>query len=317
MLADAPDFSVVITTYNRPKALPVVLEALAQQEFPRDRFEVVVVDDGSDVAVQPIVDGFASRLQVQSLRQPNGGPAAGRNLGIRHAKGRFIAFTDDDCAPTVNWLAALARAFDQHPGCMIGGRMVNGFGDVSCSEAAQTITDCVYRYYNRNQVDSRFFASNNMACPAAQLRRLGSFDAGFRIAAEDRNLCERWRQAGYRLVFAPDAVVTHFHRLDLRSFWKMYFAYGRGAARFHQVRSLTGSSRFGEHFRFYADWKNWLRPFREVSGERAIELAGLLMVWQFANSAGFFYEILRHGFSVKIRPAGSPERIEPRGETHF
>jgi GT2 family glycosyltransferase len=294
MSAEAPDFSVIITTFNRPAKLPRALQALSIQSMPPDRFEVVVVDDGSTVPVEPITRQFADRLQIRCVRQPNGGPASGRNLGLAVARGRFIAFTDDDCEPAPSWLSTLAVAVARYPDCLIGGRTRNGASALICSEAAHMIVESVYRFYNRDSENARFFVSNNMAAPADLLRKLGGFDPSFRIASEDRNLCERWRFAGYRLVFVGDAVVVHFHHLSLGSFWRMHFRYGRGAARFHRLRASMHSSRFAEHCAFHRHWRAWLlRPFREAPPVRALRLVALLVVWQIANAAGAVYELCR------------------------
>ena len=97
-------FSVVIPTYNRPSQLRECLEALADQDYPRTAFEVIVVDDGSTESLRGIDDLFRAKLPLVFLRQQNAGPASARNTGAQHAKGRYIAFTDDDCVPARDWL---------------------------------------------------------------------------------------------------------------------------------------------------------------------------------------------------------------------
>ena len=110
------------------------------------------------------------------------------------------------------------------------------------------------------------------------------------FAAEDRDLCERWRSAGRRMIYVPSAVVWHFHRLRLAGFIRQHFGYGRGAARFHRLRIRRGSSRLRDHTGFHSNWRVWLfRPWREESGFRAVLLILLLLIWQAANVAGFCY----------------------------
>src|SRR5690349_8782081 len=103
-----PVVSIIIPTYNRPAPLEQCLKALSQLDYPRDRFEVVVVDDGSTISPAGIVEGFCSRLDIRMLRQANAGPAAARNLGAQEAKGQILAFTDDDCLPDPAWLGRMA-----------------------------------------------------------------------------------------------------------------------------------------------------------------------------------------------------------------
>lgn len=102
-------FSIVIPTYNRPERLAKCLGAIAKLDYPRDRFEVIVVDDGSDTPLDLIVRPFQEQLSLTLIRQPNGGPAKARNTGVANAKGQFLTFTDDDCTPDSNWLTALEK----------------------------------------------------------------------------------------------------------------------------------------------------------------------------------------------------------------
>src|SRR5687767_5128657 len=100
-------FSIIIPTYARPKQLAVCLEAIARLNYPRDRFEVIVVDDGSESPPEHVVKSFSERLSLTLLAQPNSGPASARNTGAWEAKGEFLAFVDDDCAPDAGWLRGL------------------------------------------------------------------------------------------------------------------------------------------------------------------------------------------------------------------
>ena len=82
-----PFFSVVVPTYRRPGQLAACLGALSRLDYPRDRFEVIVVNDGSPAPPQGEVEGFRDRLDVQLLRQAHAGPAAARNAGVTRARG--------------------------------------------------------------------------------------------------------------------------------------------------------------------------------------------------------------------------------------
>jgi GT2 family glycosyltransferase len=291
-----PDISVVITTYQRPRQLAGVLRALARQSYPIDAFEVIVVNDGGTDSLESVLQPFGRDLQLRLLRQPNAGPGPGRNAGVAEARGALIAFTDDDCEPAADWLRTLKSAAEAAPGCLLGGRTIAGFPQVICLVASQMIQDVVYDFYNGQPASAKFFASNNMAGPADLFRSLGGFDGGFRIAAEDRDFCERWRLAGRRMVYIPDAVVSHCHRLTLAGFLRQHFRYGRGAARFHRKRTRRRSSRLRDHVAMYLNWYKWLpRPWREASGSRAARLQLLLLLWQAANIAGFVYGWLFDG----------------------
>ena len=181
------------------------------------------------------------------------------------------------------------------PGCMLGGKTVAGFPGI-CLAASQIIQDMVYDFYNAEPANARFFASNNMAVPAELFRSLGGFDEAFRVGAEDR---DRANAGGRRrLVYVPEAVVSHCRRLTFAGFLRQHFRYGRAAARFHRRRMRLASSRFRDHLGLHRDWRAWLfRPWREASGSRAIRLQLLLLVWQITNAAGFV-----HGWLFDGRP---------------
>jgi GT2 family glycosyltransferase len=284
----APEFSVVVATFERPHKLTPLLRALAAQTFERDRFEVLLVNDGGHTPLAPVLDRFGATLHIRLLEQQNLGPGAARNRGVAQARGTVVAFTDDDCEPVPEWLATLHRAFMSYPDAMIGGIVRNALTANSYSAASQRIGDIVYAFYNAEPVDARFFSSNNMAAPTAKLRALGGFDERFRIASEDRDLCERWRSAGLRLVYVPEAVVLHSHDLTLVSFCRQHFRYGQGAALFHLRRTALGSSRLEDHIGLHRQWREWLlEPWSTSPKGAAARMTALLLLWQAVNAAGF------------------------------
>ncbi|MGH7824561.1 MAG: glycosyltransferase [Candidatus Binatia bacterium] len=281
-----PFFSIIVPTYNRPEELAACLESLSQLDYSRQRFEVIVVDDGSEIPPNEVCSVFRDRLDIELLMQPHRGPAAARNTGSSRAKGEFLVFTDDDCRPHPDWLRQIEIRCLATPDHIIGGRTLNLLQDNPFSQASQLIVDIVYDYYNQGAHGPRFFASNNLAVPAATFHRLGGFDARF-TTAEDRELCDRWLRRGYGMTYAPDAVVYHAHLLTLGTFWRQHFNYGRGAFRFHQVRAQRGSGSFRPEFRFYLRCLS--APFSKEHRCRA--LLPIFLVWQLANTAGFVWEM--------------------------
>lgn len=259
----------------------------------------MVADDGGSEPLEPVIRAFESRMQVTLVRQEAAGPAAARNRGARIARGRYLAFTDDDCAPAPDWLAAIAARLQGYAGGVIGGRAINALRDNFYSAASQALLGYLYDYYNSDNGSARFLASCNLVVPANLYRSLGGFAAEYpAAAAEDRDLCDRALAAGVRMSYAPEAVVHHMHALSWRSFWKQHFGYGRGAFRFHRGRNARTDERIRvEPLRFYGRMLSY--PFR--SGEaRPLTLALLLVVAQAANVLGF----CREAFSRRGAPAG-------------
>ena len=286
MKQQLPFFSVIIPTYNRSAQLNTCLQALAAQAYPRDRFEVLVVDDGSAEPPREIVASFSEALDVTLLAESHGGPSATRNAGATRARGEFLAFTDDDCAPTPEWLENIAARLVSSPTCLVGGHTVNALTENICSAASQGLIDVIYAHFNRDAANAQFLASNNIAMPTAQFHAIGGFNPGFHFA-EDREFCDRWLRHGYRMTYAPEVVIHHRHNLTLRSLWRQHFNYGRGAFLFHRV-----SGRRGTKFRFESAF--YLSIFRfPLTGNaaaRALFMEFLMVEMQLANAAGFLVQ---------------------------
>src|SRR5580704_13436050 len=123
-----PVWSVVIPTRNRVDRLRSCLGALAAQNYPREKFEVIVVDDGGAQEIEPIERALRDRVEIRVVRQPQTGPAAARNRGVSLARGEFLAFTDDDCTPIPDWLSELERVLRSNPNALVGGRVLNALG---------------------------------------------------------------------------------------------------------------------------------------------------------------------------------------------
>jgi len=286
------DFSIIIPTRDRPAQLAVCLGGVAEIDYPRSRFEVIVVDDGSKRPLEEIVSRHSERLQITLCTQAGGGPARARNHGATKARGRLLAFTDDDCVPAPDWLRKLEAQYEEHPGHVIGGRTVNALTGNLYSAASQVLIAYLYDYFNAGEEKIWFLASCNLAIPSEAYRSVGGFDSGFpRPAAEDRDFCDRLRLQGYSMSYAADAVVNHRHTLAPATFWRQHFEYGRGAHRFRRAhRGRSGRSIRLEPFGFYSGMM--LYPFRRGGGGRPVRLAALLALSQAANASGFLWEWL-------------------------
>jgi len=280
--------SIVIPTKDRPGPLAACLTALAAS-FPPDA-ETVVVSDGCAQDLGPIVAPFVEALRLRLLRVEHQGPAAARNRGLEAARGEIVAFTDDDCRPHPGWLTALASGVCLSPPRAVGGSTYNGLPANVYADAAQIVLCLLARHDQAETGRERFVPSNNFAFPAEALLRLGGFDESFRTA-EDRELCRRWAQAGFAMGRVAEAGVDHDERLDLAGFVRKFFAYGRGAAKFHDSGadpSLRESAGF--HFRLPV---LLLPELRRRGVWRGAAIAALLALWEIANIGGYLAERAR------------------------
>jgi len=214
--------SVIVPAYNAVDTIGDCLEALLNQTVPRSDYEIIVVDDGSSDNTRNIID----RYNVQVLSQPNGGPGSARNLGVQHARGELVLFTDADCAPTPAWITEMGRPFCEPDVVAVKGAyrtqqrsLVARFIQLEFEER--------YRLLSRERyVD--FVDSHAAAYRKTDFLAAGGFDIRFRIS-EDVDLAYRLSAHGHKMVFNPEAIVNHRHPETLRAYFraKLQRAYWR------------------------------------------------------------------------------------------
>ena len=206
-MSGAPDVSVVVPTVGRETRLAFLLEALQKQTLPSDRYEVVVVRGrGPDETIGP-----AEALGAKVIESPRAGPAALRNKGIASARGRLIAFTDDDCRPAPDWLERFVEAAErEQESFLLQGR-------------TEPDPDEVRRLHGlaRSQSivgPSGWYETCNMAYPRELLDRLGGFDERFDGGGEDADLALRALASGARAAYVDSARV--WHAVHSRHLWE-------------------------------------------------------------------------------------------------
>jgi cellulose synthase/poly-beta-1,6-N-acetylglucosamine synthase-like glycosyltransferase len=257
-------------------------------DYPSTEFEVLVVDDGSVPPADVVFARYADALPLRTFTTNGCGPARARNLALRQAAGDCVVFTDDDCAPDPGWLRAYAQAFERTADAGLGGSIVDSPENGLCGRASQMLVTFLYEYFGTRH-ELSFFCSNNFAFPRRLLLDLGGFDESFPLpAAEDRDLCARWRQQG-ELYFVPDAIVAHRQTLNFSGFCRQQYRYGRGAFQFWLRRREEGArgNRL-ERWRFY--YALFRYPFQRERFLRALGMSMLLVVSQAATAFGYFEE---------------------------
>ena len=216
--------SVIIPAYNAEKTIGKCLNALKEQSYPADSYEVIVVDDGSTDKTGSIAQGYA----VRYIRQENNGPASARNKGAHEAKGEIILFTDSDCVPDKNWIGEMVRPFDDPEVAAVKGAyrtlqrgIVARFAQIEFEE----------RYEMLKKVNSIDMIDTYSAGFRREIfLKVGGFDASFPSANnEDTELSYRMSKLGFKMVFNPEAKVYHLNHPDsIRryarlKFWRGYW----------------------------------------------------------------------------------------------
>jgi GT2 family glycosyltransferase len=284
-------FSVVVPTFRRSAALSSCLRALERLNYPRELFEVILVDDGGGLtseALAPLRDGVVATL----VTQPHSGPAAARNAGAARAANPFLALTDDDCQPDPEWLGHLAAHFARHPEHMLGGPTVNALTGNPFATASHCLLDYLHDKYRTADGQPRFFATSNLALPVALFRKLGGFDTGFRRAGgEDREFCARWHDAGFHMAHVPQAVVRHAHEMNAAGFVRQHVNYGAAAIQYWSCRVKSGHRGLSvEPFSFY--WGMLRSPFQRPMRRSRLLIASLLALSQMAYALGMCVELV-------------------------
>lgn len=242
-MGEAPFVSVVITVLNAAPYLGRCLDSLLALDYPRDRYEVLIVDARSRDATQDIVRRYAARTQgkpeIRLFEKP-GSIGTGRNEGVRHARGAFVAVTDGDMAVSPQWLRELLRGFDLAD--QVGA--VGGPNNTATSDLASKTVACIpvhgptldevplrgrnrYREAFVSDTDWYTNVTRNSMYRRDVLLQVGAF-AEELISTEDPELNARIHAAGWKTAYNPTAVVHHHHRNSLRAFYKQmkHYAYG-------------------------------------------------------------------------------------------
>jgi len=236
--------SVILPFHNAAATLARCLDALYAQTYPRDRVEIIAIDNNSTDSSAAIVRQFPG---VRLLEEPVQGAYAARNRGVQEARGRVLVFTDPDCVPVPGWLSAIARDIDL-PGTAI---VIGGYVVPSHSEAMQLLV----RYENTK--DAFVFSSaapelyyghtNNMAVLRDVFEQFGPFvqrrrgaDTIFVRRVVDALSCTAVR-------YSSTALVDHLELDGIASYYGKMMLYGESRESYRHIswtRPLTLPERF-------------------------------------------------------------------------
>ena len=219
-----PKVSVVVCAYNAADTLDECLTSLETLEYPD--LEILVVNDGSKDATGQIARSFA---RVKVIDIPNGGLSAARNVGLECATGAIIAYTDADVRVEPDWLDNLIQPLLRSDVVGVGGPNLLPPED-------SWLAQCVGRAPGGPThvlLDDRIaehVPGCNMAFWVESLRAIQGFNPTFLRAGDDVDVCWRLQARGWRIGFAPTAIVWHHPRPSLRAFWRQQVGYGEGEA---------------------------------------------------------------------------------------
>jgi glycosyltransferase involved in cell wall biosynthesis len=225
--AQAVRLSVIVPVYNRSDQLRQLLAALAQQSFARAWFEVIICDDGSSEDLSRVASETAG-LQIVYLRQERQGAGKARNLGLAHARGEILAFTDSDCLPGADWLRALDQAMEGPSIGLVGGRIDYRGAQFLLGRCLNFLMSSTLGAAGardpRGVVHMGFYPrAGNLAVRRSLALAVNGFPGSRH--GEDLEFSHRIREQGVEIRFVPEAVVVHnerrgFGQMAREAFWK-------------------------------------------------------------------------------------------------
>ena len=222
-----PTVSVIVPHFNDLVALDRCLALLCAQTYPRDRYDVVVADNASPQGEAAVAAVVAGRAKLVVVAEKGAGPA--RNGGVAASTGEILAFTDSDCEAESDWLTQGVAALAGYD--FVGGRvkvLVDDVRHMSPTEAFERVFGFDFKTYITRK---GFTGSGNLFCGRALFDAVGGFRVG---VSEDVEWSHRARAAGFRLGYAPLAVVGHPARKtwdELRRKWRRMNSEGYGLMR--------------------------------------------------------------------------------------
>jgi GT2 family glycosyltransferase len=228
--------SVIISTSNRAAALAATLEALAQQDISASEYEVVVVDDGSTDDTPRVLSELAVPYTLRAFRLPsNRGVSAGRNVGLRNARGEYIVLLSDDLVVPPNFISEHVATLRRLPNTWVVGGF-SQLGELTKTPFGRFLANLEESFERARMgalvdghlIEMTAVTARNLSLPRTDLDRVGLFDEQFRVTCEDQDL--EHRAAAHGIQFVYNAKLECVHN-DQSADLKRYCFFQRRGAR--------------------------------------------------------------------------------------
>ena len=227
-MKDKVKVSLIFATYKRVKLLGLMLDSFRKLNTQGFSYQIIGVDNCPHQSAKSTIESFIGKLPIIYLHTTEPGKNASINLGLEHAQGDFLVFTDDDIEADVNWLSSLVSAAERHPELSIfGGRILpkypknfesfdkdvdfsNEFVRTSYGEADWAQPEGLIgaaRIWGANMaVRSSLFSQQLRFNP-----NIGPQGSNYAMGSETEFLLRAYAQ-GYQGLYVPDALVHHHVR---------------------------------------------------------------------------------------------------------
>lgn len=254
-MSPLPFVSVIIPVYNHASLLRTCLDALSVQTYPRDRFEVIVVDNNSTDEVDAVAKQYRG---VRLVRQEVPGSYASRNRGLEVARGDVLAFTDADCVPAADWLEHGVEHISESADVgLIAGRVEIFVKDAQRPTPVELYEQLHGFPQERYVQEEKFGATANLFTRVDVFQRVGVFDGGLHSGG-DLEWGQRVHAHGLELRYQDDVRIGHPARATWAELYRKRVRVIRGLLR---LRDRAGGSR---EFAIRMMLRNLVPPVRLV-----------------------------------------------------
>ncbi len=309
---NAPALSVVIATYNRGPILEKCLKALLGQTLAPEKYEIVVVDDGSTDDTPELVAGLRTEGPAWTYHpQANAGRSRARNVGIGLARGELVVFIDSDVVVVPTFLETHLRLHREADGRRV---FVQGL-----SVDTDRFDDPLATPVTPRHVSAACFATNNVSVPRAYLVEVGGFDEGFvEYGWEDLELGLRLKQAGVEIVRTREARGFHWHPrfslADLPGMRRIEEERGRMAAYFYRLHPTWEVRLMIQLTPLHRALDGLVRLGGLLDEDRALPAIRWLLDrgWVFAAQQLAIVMLNRHNLANLQASLDQPPTVEPR-----
>ena len=224
-LTQIPSVSVIIPVHNRPDEIRACIEALLRLDYPREKLEILVVDDASTDHTPEVVSGLP--VTLIRLLENKQAPFC-RNLGARRACGEILAFIDSDCLASPSWLKELVPVFNDRTVAAVGGKVDSYYDRKGLDRYEQVMSSLNGGDWPRRSKEKEPFfyvPSCNLLVRKEVFLSVGGFQEEL-VVGEDVDLCWRLQDQGHPVEYRPVGIVYHRHRNRLKAFCCRRFDYG-------------------------------------------------------------------------------------------
>lgn len=234
-----PSVTVIIPTRDRKGELVECLESVLAQDYPKDKLEVIVIDDGSEDGTDDVVRAFPCKLLSHKNSR---GQSYCRNLGAKEAHGEILAFVDSDCVAGRQWLRELVHYFQWDRIGAVGGFVDGYFQESPLDRYEKTCSPLnmgAHIIHGSNDGSAFYVPTCNLLVRKTAYAAIGGITESLHVG-EDVDFCWRLRNAGYDMFYVPRGAVRHKHRNSLGRMLKRRADYGTSEAQLyglHQERT--------------------------------------------------------------------------------